>query len=259
MKQAKVSCLMVTRNRVELARRAVTCFANQTWENCELVIVDDGDEDYTPMLEPFVARGFDINYVRLVADQGNTLGRLRNHSIDLATGDWCVQWDDDEWYHPWRIERQTSVLGRRSIASALRWTLMSVERQAGEPWAFRADAGFATPGTVMHRPDAARYPELRRGEDSVFMSALRSAGHVEVLGRDDAHLFVRCFHGDNTWDERHFLKRLHRRPMDWPAYLWAKHVRHDLRAHRAFRLTAEEFHTLEAMSRWDRLVMSRVA
>jgi hypothetical protein len=47
--------------------------------------------------------------------------------------------------------------------------------------------------------------------------------------------------------------------MDWPAYLWAKHVRHDLRAHRAFRLTAEEFHTLEAMSRWDRLVMSRVA
>ena len=75
-----------------------------------------------------VARGYDIKYVRLVADAGNTLGRLRNHSIDLATGDWCIQWDDDEWYHPWRIERQASVLGRRSIASALRWTLMSVER-----------------------------------------------------------------------------------------------------------------------------------
>ena len=37
MKQSKVSCLMVTRNRVELARRAVTCFANQTWEGEEIV------------------------------------------------------------------------------------------------------------------------------------------------------------------------------------------------------------------------------
>ena len=60
-----VSCLMVTRNRVDLARRAVTCFEAQEWSDKELVIVDDGDDDYTPMLAPFIARGLTIRYHRI--------------------------------------------------------------------------------------------------------------------------------------------------------------------------------------------------
>src|SRR5262249_44932299 len=39
----KVSCLMVTRDRLALAKRAIRCFAAQTHPDCELVVLCDGD------------------------------------------------------------------------------------------------------------------------------------------------------------------------------------------------------------------------
>lgn len=250
MSSPRVSCLMVTRERRVLAERAVACFASQTWPNRELVILDDGDEDYAPMLAPFISAGHAIRYCRVERDPARRLGGLRNASIELADGDWCAQWDDDEWYGPKRIERQMAALSAGDVASALRWTLMAVDSPMLGPLTFRADTGFATPGTVLHRRDAAQYPDLARGEDAVFLKSLRDAGGVAVLGKDDAHLFVRCFHGCNTWDESHFLRRLHRRPADWPSYATARWLHRDLRRHRAFNLTAAERATSDLLHQW---------
>jgi glycosyltransferase involved in cell wall biosynthesis len=238
---------MVTRDRVELARRAVSCFAAQTWPNLELVVVDDGMQDPAPMLEQFSAQGAAIRLVRPPADEGRTLGDLRNLAIRHATGDWCIQWDDDEWYHPTRVERQVRAADDRSVAVALRWTLVHVESPRHGRLSFRADTGFATPGTVLHRTGVEAYPPLRRGEDSVFLRRLRAAGPVTVLGAESSHLFVRCFHGSNTWDEDHFVRRLHRRPLDWPAYATAKWVHRDLRRHRAFTLEPAERDTIDQL------------
>jgi len=94
-----VTCSMVTRNRPLLAHRAIHCFMNQTYANKELLILDDGDIDYTPIIESF-GKGAPINYHRLAPSSGRTLGELRNLSIEVGNGDIQVQWDDDEWYHP---------------------------------------------------------------------------------------------------------------------------------------------------------------
>ena len=241
-----VSCLMVTRNRRDLAQRAVACFAAQTWRHRHLVIVDDGDEDYTPMLAPFIAAGHQISYHRMTPEPGVFLGALRNRAIELSPGDVCIQWDDDEWYHPDRVAIQVEHLGD-GVAVALRWTLMEVTSSEHGQLVFRADSGIATPGTVLHRRDAARYPNLARGEDGVFLRDLRIAGSVRVLGHECSHLFVRCFHGTNTWDERHFLRRLHRRPVDWPSYANAVWLHRDVRRHRAFKLDEREVATVDAM------------
>ena len=239
-----VSCLMVTRNRRDLARRAVECFASQTWTHRELVIIDDGDEDYTGMLAPFLEAGHRIVYERRLADPRVLLGALRNHAIERSTGAWCIQWDDDEWYHPDRIAVQMGAVAGDATAVALRWTLMSVEPDGRAPLAFRSDTGIATPGTVLHRRDAARYPNLARGEDSVFLRRLRDAGELVVLGKEHAYLFVRCFHGSNTWSESHFVARLHRRPADWPAYATARWWHRDLTRHPACELSPREVATI---------------
>lgn len=242
-----VSCLMVTRDRAALARRAVACFAAQSWRDRELVIIDDGDQDYTDLLEPYRRDGHLIRYVRRQADPAIRLGELRNIAISHAAGEWCIQWDDDEWYHPERIARQMAWSAGH-VAVALRWTLMDVDDGHGGAWSFRADTGIATPGTVLHRRDAARYPNLARGEDSEFLRELRRTGPVAVLGPDASHLFVRCFHGTNTWDQRHFVRRLHRRPVDWPSYAIARWWHHDLTRHRAFRLDEAERETIAAVA-----------
>jgi glycosyltransferase involved in cell wall biosynthesis len=243
-----VSCLMVTRNRAALSQQAVDCFAAQTWPCRELVIIDDGEQDYTPFLEPYVRDGHAIRYLRRREDPSLRLGALRNASIDAALGPWCMQWDDDEWYHPERISTQMAAVGD-AAGVALRWTLVSVGSARHGDLVFRADAGIATPGTILHRRDAARYPNLGRGEDSAFLRDVRSAGGLNVLGRDASHLFVRCFHGSNTWSEDHFLRRLHRRPVDWPTYAMARWWYRDLHHHRAFTLDARESESIASLQR----------
>ena len=234
-----VSCLMVTRDRVALARRAVRCLAAQTWPAIELVVVDDGGADYAPMLAEFEPR-LAIRYLRLTPQPGRYLGALRNLALEAARGELCAQWDDDEWYHPDRLRAQVDALERqRAVASVLRWTLMHVDTPAWRDLPYRADAGHGTPGTIVHRRTVVRYPNLRRSEDARFLDDVAATGPVAVLGPEHSHLFIRCFHGHNTWDEAHFRKRLRRTPRAAAHYLWA-HLRGAPRHHPQLRLAPAE-------------------
>lgn len=235
-----VSCLMVTRDRPALARRALQCLSAQTWPRFELVIVDDGAVDYSEMLAPF-SNKFPIHYHRLPPEDGRFLGALRNISLERANGEFLVQWDDDEWYHPDRIRFQVEHLLRTdSQAVVLKWTLMHLSSPRYVDHPYRSDVGAGTPGTILHRKTAVRYPNAKRAEDSVFLEQIRSEGPVGVLGPEHSHLFIRCFHGANTWDESHFLRRLRRTPRDALELAWARFVRRDIFAHRAFQLSAAE-------------------
>jgi glycosyltransferase involved in cell wall biosynthesis len=234
-----VSGLMVTRNRASLARRAVACFMAQTWANKELVIVDDGDEDYSSMLEPYRQRAH-IIYERLRADPARTLGSARNISLDLARGDYCVQWDDDEWYHPQRIALQMAAICAGAEAVVLKYTLMHLDTATYSWHPYRACLRGGTPGTILHRRTTLRYPELRKNEDGVFLTRLRSELRVKVQGRSLSHLFIRCFHGGNTWEKEHFLRRLRTTRLDKWRYFIATQLRRDLFLHQAFVLNAVE-------------------
>jgi glycosyltransferase involved in cell wall biosynthesis len=229
---------MVTSDRARLARRAVQCFVRQTWPATELVIVDDGAEDYGPMLAAFA--GAPIRYTRLPRRPSQRLGALRNVSLDLAIGDYCMQWDDDEWFHPQRVERQMQALAGGAGACVLRDTLMHLDAPGFVDHPYRTGLPAGTPGTILHQRTAVRYPNLPRGEDSAFRDALRRTLALVVLDRRNSHLLIRCFHGANTWHRRHFVERLHYTLGDKLHYALARYVRRDLLTHPAFHLTADE-------------------
>ena len=238
---------MVTRNRVKLARRAVQCFAQQTWTNKELVIIDDGTEDYEPILAPY--RGdHEIRYLQIDDDESVKLGGLRNMAIEESRGDVLIQWDDDEWYHPDRIRLQVEALDGGVDggldASVLAATLvhLDVPEFLEHPFHTRAE-GRMTPGTIAHRRTDVRYPNLSKGEDAVYIERLREAGKVGVVPHPHTHLFIRCFHGTNTWDLNHFHGALKKTPGDSMHYWFARYVRRNLRHHPAFALTDLEQET----------------
>jgi len=230
---------MVTRKRVRLARRALACLAAQHWADLELVVVDDGDEDYSALLDELRPR-MAVRYVRVDEEPGRRLGALRNLALDEASGAYCVQWDDDEWYHPERIATQVRALDDADAAVILDWTLMHVDAPGLTERGFRGACWGGTPGTVLHRRGEARYRNLARGEDTAFLRALAREGRVRRLGREHSHLFIRCFHGTNTWNEAHFLERLRRTPIDWLRYVRAAWIDRDLTRHPAFDLDARE-------------------
>jgi hypothetical protein len=192
-----VTAVMITgksQARNPLAREAVRCFVEQTYPPRELLILNDGEE-------AIGVEAGNIREIRIEKVATRTLGDLRNLALELAYGDWVIQWDDDDWYGPERIEAQMRV--RRPGAAVLLGDIIhySLHRHSG----FRADWASGFPGSILHeRNGTVRYPSLSRGEDIVFQRQFRK---ITVV-RSERPLYIYRHHAQNTWNETHIMRSL---------------------------------------------------
>lgn len=233
-----VSCLMVTANRLRLCQRAIRCYNRQTYPNRELIVVDDGEQDLTPALATVPEDK--LTHVQLPSNRNYVLGQLRNVALDAASGAFRTQWDDDDWYHPKRIERQVQVMRKGYDACCLRGTLMHVDSPKFVHQPYIGYLPDGVPGTIMHRRDSdIRYPEMRREEDTEYLEEWRRRRYA-LLSLSDTHLFIRCFHGSNTWEKNHFLRRIRNTIMDAVAYAWYRYIQSDLFQHPRFQLSEKD-------------------
>ncbi len=212
-----VSCVMITLDRLALAKRAILSYAGQTYANRELVIVTDGTERFRAALERFVnAVGAPRVRVIPVGSERLTLGRLRNISLDEAAGEVVCQWDDDDCSHPERLTIQVGeMLRRQAGASFLTDHLQYIEDHRLLCWVDWTLGGAQgkdqlAPGTIMLFKDARfRYPEegplARQGEDSVLLDRIYSAvpvAHLTGFG----YLYLYHYHGRNTFSREHHYR-----------------------------------------------------
>ncbi|MER5968502.1 glycosyltransferase [Streptomyces sp. NPDC002055] len=196
----RVSCLMVTKDRPALARRAIACFLAQTYPNLELVVVDDGADD---TLEGHV-RALDDPRIRLhrLAPDGRTLGELRNVAVDQAGGSYVCQWDDDDLYDPERLEVQMAALlslGADACFLARERLWWPARRRIA------TSCGRLWEGSmVCAKERLARYPAQRRGEDTPVTEQVARTGRIVSV--DAPELYTYVFHENNTFDAAHFAR-----------------------------------------------------
>lgn len=96
-----VSAVITTRNRAGMLPRALSSVRSQSYENMEIVVVDDGSTDITPkVLDDFkYGKGF----VHLRNEISKGACRARNMGIEAASGTFIAGLDDDDEWHPDRI------------------------------------------------------------------------------------------------------------------------------------------------------------
>lgn len=101
-----VSVIITTYNRANLVSRAIKSVLGQTYENLELVVVDDASTDDTHSV---VNRFEDerLTYVR--HDENRHLSAARNTGIEHADGDYVAFLDDDDEWRPQKLEKQISL------------------------------------------------------------------------------------------------------------------------------------------------------
>lgn len=99
-----VSCILATGNRMPFLKQALKYFLNQTYENKELIVVDDGLESSAALI-PADER---IKYVRL--DNYVHLGSKLNIGIEKSSGAIIQKLDDDDYYHPRFLETTVNAL-----------------------------------------------------------------------------------------------------------------------------------------------------
>lgn len=206
MNDQLVSALMITgktpRHR-RMADVAVNCFINQTYPNKELVIINTAsDAPWFPDYMYWDHRLHSITEV-CIPQKKMKLGDLRNLSMDAATGDLMIQWDDDDWHHPDRITFQVenhlpgriTILRNQYRLNVLKgfWGILDAKG-----WPI---GGIV--GTMIHGPTDLRYPSRKKSEDSAFIRKWKDS--VDVVD-NPAHLYVRIYHGKNTWDRNTIMK-----------------------------------------------------
>jgi glycosyltransferase involved in cell wall biosynthesis len=98
-----VTAIIPTHNRAILLKRAIESVLDQTWENLEIVIVDDASGDNTPeVLKTLSDQHPNLKVLRNQESKGAAASR--NIAIQNASGDFIAGLDDDDFWRPRRIE-----------------------------------------------------------------------------------------------------------------------------------------------------------
>ncbi len=105
-----VSIMMTTFNRADLIGEAIKSVLGQTYQNWELLILDDGSiDDTATVVSDFVAHDSRIKY--FPAPQNLGITKNRNRGLELSIGKYIAVLDsDDFWCDATKLEKQVSYL-----------------------------------------------------------------------------------------------------------------------------------------------------
>jgi len=100
----RVSVIIPTYNCARYIQQAVESVLNQTYTDCEIIVVDDGSTDSTQqVLQRYRSR---IRYVRYEHNQGVSVAR--NRGIEMARGFFIAFLDADDWFLPDKLAAQVA-------------------------------------------------------------------------------------------------------------------------------------------------------
>jgi len=103
-----VSVIITTYNRAEYVTKAIESVLSQTYQDWELVIVDDGSVDETPKV---VSRYLtDDGKVRYLRQTNQGLSAARNRGITETHGKYVAFLDDDDWWVPEKLKTQVAFM-----------------------------------------------------------------------------------------------------------------------------------------------------
>lgn len=125
-----VSVLMLTYNRGWCLGEAISSVLNQTYQNFELIIIDDGSSDNT---EEIVASFSDprIKYFKHQENLG--LKKSRQESLTLATGTYIAVLDsDDLWCSPDKLAKQVEYLENNPAVVMVGTNIIKIDNLGNE-------------------------------------------------------------------------------------------------------------------------------
>jgi glycosyltransferase involved in cell wall biosynthesis len=206
---------MVTNGRPQLIEKAILCFDRQIYQNRELIIVSQATSECNLLIKQLINKP---NIHFYAASPKLSLGAMRNLSIEIATGDYICQWDDDDLYHPARISTQLKPLLDKDVIASLYCEHLKFFSHTNElywiDWSIESvEHRKYLPGTVLFRKeiffrDNQLYPESgnqsNKEEDWNVLQKLLSYGYIEPIRAGYQYIYV--YHGSNVyWLAHHEL------------------------------------------------------
>lgn len=233
-----VSVVIPTYNRPDLLLETLATVFAQTFDDYEVVIVNDGSTDDTlERLERFVGASPCGNRVRVVTQPNGGIGAARNRGVEEARGTYVALLDHDDLWHPEKLAVQVEFMRSRPecVCCCVPWAGTDKPEETVPDWrkiidgrgivarplAALADNNLfmMTSGMMFDRERArgVRFATERQCiEDVPFQVGLMARGPVGIAG--DRNLFHYRIHANNYSRQASFfhngtvmLRRMHRR------------------------------------------------
>lgn len=202
MRGPRFSVITIVRDGEEHLAEAVESLKEQSVEDWELHIVDDGSSDGTLALATRLAEG-DPGRIRLHRHPGGVnrgMSASRNLGLHHATGEFVTWLDHDDRFLPHKLETLHAAMERCPEAVAVigpcrRWWSWSSSDQEDE------DQVILTTGTDQLLPPPGLLPVFLENPRAVPLAPLVRRRPLEAMG---GH--VECFPG--MYEDQAFLARL---------------------------------------------------
>jgi glycosyltransferase involved in cell wall biosynthesis len=140
-----VTVIIPTFNRATLLPKAVESVLKQTYQDFEILLIDDASSDATPT----VCRGFSDPRVRYIRHRENRgIAGARNTGVSNARGRFIAFLDDDDEWLPQKLSRQVEVLENSSRSIGAVYTAFEmVDKETGRG---RGEIRPAKSGHILH-------------------------------------------------------------------------------------------------------------
>ncbi|MFB9330221.1 glycosyltransferase [Paenibacillus aurantiacus] len=116
--------------------QAIESALSQTYDNIEIIVVDDGSTSYQHLIAPY---GHRINYIGKA--NGGTASAL-NHGIQIASGKYVAWLSSDDRFYPDKVARQVHLM--ESIGAQASFTDYDVINEHGAVTQHRAGPKYPT-------------------------------------------------------------------------------------------------------------------
>jgi len=172
------SVVIPTLNRREKVVHAIRSVIGQTFDDFEILVVDDGSDGTEALLEEHFG-----NRVQYMRGPGSGVAAARNVAIERSSGEWIAFLDSDDWWYPRKLERYARAARRYPEAGLLHSKMDLVDAQGRY---------ILTSAIRRHRN---AYPAVLQG-NFIFISTV--AVKRECLAR--VGLFDPTLLGCEDWD-----------------------------------------------------------
>lgn len=109
MSNAKVSVIIPTYNCAQYVIEAIESVLNQTYQNYEIIVFDDGSTDDTKsVIQPYIESG----KIKYIYQENMGPGAARNRGIEIAEGDYVAFLDADDVWLPNFLEQSVNTLSQ---------------------------------------------------------------------------------------------------------------------------------------------------
>ena len=198
-----VSVVVITKDRANLLYDCIRSVLNQTYENFELLIIDDGSTDNTEE----VVKSFNDLRIRYLKKESSGIPKSRNIGVKKSKGEYIVIMDDDDLMMPNRIREHVDVLTPEHVGSHGGWIDQNsdyeYEYYPGAPHGYSqilfGGKVMIHPASMIKRSILLEFPydeKYKFGTDYVMNLEIARAGYK--LNHTGTYILLRRFHGGNV-------------------------------------------------------------